>query len=632
MSNANTVSLSNLTSKNFNPNINKVSAEKHYVTPDEFTSMNQEYEREELIAVDYENELSSEEWETRNSSVDDYVFTFTTSFAFGILEPVENVIDGLVMTGGEIASFCCEITGQEEPAEFIKQNTKNLVGYDWTEAGYDAVVNTLELDEEVAHGDLHQVGTMLGSITGYAAISLTFGGVGNAILGYLSAKGSSAENAFNSGATFEEAQVTSNVAGIVGAASGYGLNKIQQAATGTQSMKGVAGYTSLGAFVSTAEPVANSIAEYATYGHDLVDENGNPLYENFGDYYVNSGGLLNTGIAFGVGGISTGSKATSGYKVNNDVKNYKINVEEFSESIICKERFEQLKNNNIDGPLRLDSQEMVSVMFNDPKQFMISKLNDLSQKYAYDSQLVSEIEYLKHKFSNEGINIISDEDVYNSVFKYLEVDDQKIVNDMYASGLSPTNRYTFEEKDLIQSYTYSAGPAITAYCRGTKIEFKGRIFDGTSKFATEDYIARGFGAINKLESLSDNIEVDKFVNKMDEIINKSNPIPEDMIVYRSVNGLYCDGNKLSTFDVGQRFNDKAYVSTSALPTKISSNSNILLEIEVPKGTKAAYLESFTGVKNYGQQEILLGRNSEFEISDVPVLKNNGQVVLKVKLV
>ena len=335
MSNANTVSLSNLTSKNFNPNINKVSAEKHYVTPDEFTSMNQEYEREELIAVDYENELSSEEWETRNSSVDDYVFTFTTSFAFGILEPVENVIDGLVMTGGEIASFCCEITGQEEPAEFIKQNTKNLVGYDWTEAGYDAVVNTLELDEEVAHGDLHQVGTMLGSITGYAAISLTFGGVGNAILGYLSAKGSSAENAFNSGATFEEAQVTSNVAGIVGAASGYGLNKIQQAATGTQSMKGVAGYTSLGAFVSTAEPVANSIAEYATYGHDLVDENGNPLYENFGDYYVNSGGLLNTGIAFGVGGISTGSKAASGYKVNNDIKSYKIkNLESFTASDI----------------------------------------------------------------------------------------------------------------------------------------------------------------------------------------------------------------------------------------------------------------------------------------------------------
>lgn len=256
----------------------------------------------------------------------DETVTLVASFVFGVLDVVENISDGLVMLGGEIDSFCYSIIGNEEMAEATKKATQEYVQYDWTEAGYGATVEALGVDEDVAYSELHQLGTVAGSMTGYAALSLVPGGTAvTATTGFLAAKGSSAEHAFQSGATFEEASVTSTVAGAAGSLSGAALNKVQGAAKGASSIKDVAKLTAKGMAVSAAEPVVNSVTEYATYGKDMVDENGNSLYDNFGEYYVESGGLINTAIAGGVGGISTGSQAVKGY--NNNIKAQKYGTE-----------------------------------------------------------------------------------------------------------------------------------------------------------------------------------------------------------------------------------------------------------------------------------------------------------------
>ena len=250
----------------------------------------------------------------------DYAATAVGSVVSGVADVVENIGDGLIMCGGELASGVASLCGNEELASEIKKGTQDIVQYDWSEAAYDVAMDALDVDDEIAHGVVHQVGNAVGSMAGYAALSLVPGGAAvTAATGFLAAKGSSAEHAFQSGATFEEASVTSTVAGAAGALSGAALNKVQGAAKGASSIKDVAKLTAKGMAVSAAEPVVNSVTEYATYGKDMVDENGNLLYDNFGDYYVESGGLLNTAIASGVGGISTGSQAIKGY-MNMDPK------------------------------------------------------------------------------------------------------------------------------------------------------------------------------------------------------------------------------------------------------------------------------------------------------------------------
>ena len=256
----------------------------------------------------------------------DYAATAVGSVVSGVVDVVENIGDGLIMCGGELASGVASLCGNEDLASEIKKGTQDIVQYDWSEAAYDAAMDALDVDDEIAHGVVHQVGNAVGSMAGYAALSLVPGGAAvTAATGFLAAKGSSAEHAFQSGATFEEASVTSTVAGAAGALSGAALNKVQGAAKGASSIKDVAKLTAKGMAVSAAEPVVNSVTEYATYGKDMVDENGNPLYDNFGEYYVESGGLLNTAIAGGVGGISAGSQAVKGY--NNNIKAQKYGTE-----------------------------------------------------------------------------------------------------------------------------------------------------------------------------------------------------------------------------------------------------------------------------------------------------------------
>ena len=266
----------------------------------------------------------------------DYTQTIRASFTWGVLEVVENIGDGLIMAGGAIAAGVVGIF-DKEAAQSIKDGTQNIVQYDWTEAGYQAEMKALGVSEEIANGMAHTIAGGAGTMAGYVALSLIPGGAAvTATAGALSAAGSAADMAFKNGATYEEALTVSAVSAVAGGISGGALNKLGVAAKGAQSIGQVAGYAAAGAAVAMTEPVINSTAEYLTYGKDMVDENGNKVYENFGDYYVDSGGLVNTIIAGGVGGISTGAQGLAGYK--NNQKRYtasKSTVSEFNDSDVA---------------------------------------------------------------------------------------------------------------------------------------------------------------------------------------------------------------------------------------------------------------------------------------------------------
>ena len=281
------------------------------------------YEDIDYNSIDLEEGISksegAKEWYEEGlniaNTIKDYGVTSGLSLVCGALELVENVGDALIMAGGAISSGIVSIWDKEKSEE-IKSNTENVVKYDWTEKLYDESVKALNVDDEIAHGVTHTIGSAIGTTAAYVAISCVPGGAAvTASVGAITAFGSASEMALNSGADFDEALVCGTVAGIAGAASGGVLDKVQGLSAGSKTVGQLLKNTALGAVASASEPIVNTTAQYLAYGKDLVDENGNKVYDGYFDYYNKSGGLLQTGIASVVGGVSTGIQGIKGYIV-----------------------------------------------------------------------------------------------------------------------------------------------------------------------------------------------------------------------------------------------------------------------------------------------------------------------------
>jgi hypothetical protein len=82
---------------------------------------------------------------------------------------------------------------------------------------------------------------------------------------------------------------------------------------GATTLKEVGKYTLAGAGMGIVEPTVNYTTQYLTYANDQVDENGNPLYDNYLDYMATSGYLFEAGVGSLIGAGSTGGKALKNY-------------------------------------------------------------------------------------------------------------------------------------------------------------------------------------------------------------------------------------------------------------------------------------------------------------------------------
>lgn len=255
--------------------------------------------------------------------------TFNTSAFTGLFNVAETVGDGFVMLGGKVG-----ICDEEWASEYVK--------FDQSADLYNYLVDLSDMNTYSAYGVWHNVGDMAGNAVGYIAMSYAAPWL-TATLGGLSAMGSSSERALISGASFDDAFNVGAVSGIAGAVSGWGVGKLGQLAKSSTSLLQVGGYTMAGTVVSTLEPIVNSATEYYVYANDMVDENGNPIYDNPWDYYIDGGGLTNTIMAGVAGGISVGSRALNSY---DGVQKYKKDVlstmEESSRWDIAKSEYDAM--------------------------------------------------------------------------------------------------------------------------------------------------------------------------------------------------------------------------------------------------------------------------------------------------
>jgi len=152
-----------------------------------------------------------------------------------------------------------------------------------------------------------------------------------------------------------------------------------------------------------------------------------------------------------------------------------------------------------------------------------------------------------------------------------------------------TKTVTKEEKDAIFRYTASGWYSINRILRGKNRE--------------DDF----------------NLDFRGDKQKLDSALSRST-IPSNVKAYRGM----CKGDKcaerISQLQPGDTFTDKGYTSTS-LVANIAFRKRVMVNITVPKGTKAAYIDHLS--ENKGEYELLIARNSTFRVDAV---RREGELI------
>lgn len=198
-----------------------------------------------------------------------------------------------------------------------KEKVKDFVDKNWVDDIYDGIVEKYGMNKYIWKGKYYTTGKTVGTMAGYTGLSFIPGGpVVTGIVSGLAAAGDAAETAYNNGASYDQGVAVAGIAGGVGFTSGVGLDKFRGASKLVTTKAGVLGYTLLGSGTAMSEPVVNAVAQYNLYAKNQIDENGNKVYNNFGDYFKKSGGLQSTFMAAGIGGASILPSAVKNYKTN----------------------------------------------------------------------------------------------------------------------------------------------------------------------------------------------------------------------------------------------------------------------------------------------------------------------------
>ena len=252
----------------------------------------------------------------------------------------------------------------------------------------------------------------------------------------------------------------------------------------------------------------------------------------------------------------------------------------------------------------IDNPQDIALYFNDPKLYIknIVEKNGIPIK---DKTITAEELFEKYK------NLLNEKEVKT-----------------YNKLLENRRKYTDEERALIASFVYTNGPAMEAYLRNAVTDFGGHKIDGTNYEKMNDYMKMGLRSaqyngllpesidVAVVEDILKSNDINDLVKKMDKIIEEAPPLNDDIIVVRNVDGLYLDGQQIANIQPGTIFNDKAFLSTS-LDGKAFSGRKIQLDLEIPKGSKCAYIEDVGSVwTGYSQKEVLLPRDTSFQVSDL----------------
>lgn len=334
------------------------------------------------------------------------------------------------------------------------------------------------------------------------------------------------------------------------------------------------------------------------------------------------------GEAFDVGKNFANNKDTGKVDVNKIDANSEIrkNIQESSPTTANN----VARNTEI---LELKNDVEIAKYFADPKGYMYARIKEIAQMTS-DLDLKNQIENDLNILSSYCPNRMESSDIFQKIRGYLTENDRNIIDELEKIRNSKMD-LTESQKALIEIYTRSDGPIINAYARKATCNFDGIIIDGTNVDNINTWLKGNRQILGLSQVLSKYNDVQAYIDAIDEMFKNAEPLKDNLKVYRGVNrdGIYIDGNSICIPERGTTFNDQGYVSTSLNRSHMAYKHDVILEIEVPKGTKALYLEPYSGVTGYGQQELLLDRDSMFRIKEIcyTPIGDEMKMVYKVEL-
>ncbi len=292
--------------------------------------------------------------------------------------------------------------------------------------------------------------------------------------------------------------------------------------------------------------------------------------------------------------------------------------------------------------------EDVAKIFGDPTQYILSKIPEMILRVDANDHLMSSIAWYVG-LTHHATQNVSFEEVYNHFYEHLTANEIITVNEMLQNPDHPIHHLSDLQKQAIGIYTKAAGPILCAYLRKAKTSFKGKAtYDGTNIQRVNQQLNWAFDVWKKTltknqvsEEILQKLEAyrsvftnpDEFVSVMDSLFETFPALEQNITAYRVVDGIYVNGQKVQTYDIGTRFQDDAFLSHQMVVDSFAPEAyQIVLKVEIPKGIKAAYIEEFTGVNAYGQQELLLNRGYTYEITGPFYTDEKGRMVLPVRLV
>jgi len=115
---------------------------------------------------------------------------------------------------------------------------------------------------------------------------------------------------------------------------------------------------------------------------------------------------------------------------------------------------------------------------------------------------------------------------------------------------------------------------------------------------------------------------DDLANKLDDFLG-SNPLPEDLVVYRSV-GLDVFPEGMDNLK-GLTKTEDGFMST-ALGKVHFSEKGAVMKLRVPAGTPGMYVRPVSAPVYFDEQEMLLGRGLQYRIANVEPLPDGRYLV------
>jgi len=225
------------------------------------------------------------------------------------------------------------------------------------------------------------------------------------------------------------------------------------------------------------------------------------------------------------------------------------------------------------------------------------------------------------------------QEMFNSVSKYMTPEETeritKIINnnDSYATKL--INGATQAQKDAVYVYTKNGFEEFNSILTGDVKNYYMKYYEkngisqeGMLKNVYEEALGGKFGS-----------DPTQAVNELQQLVS-DNKIQQDIIVHR-VTQSFGTIDKAKKLQVGGTFTNPGFTSATA---SLEDVNNIIaqkgypkfrLDIFVPAGSNAAYIEPLSGVGSYFQNEVLINPNSTLTITDIVrnVKYGNSEIIV-----